>query len=93
MIPICGFIFDQERVALCELVVKDDLFQLVEVFVPGFWSILLDTQQICEHILSLQIPVVVCLKFIFNGNTWRARYYIYLFIYLCILHSSVFKQS
>jgi hypothetical protein len=36
IIPIFVYIFGQESVALCELIVKDDLFQLVEVFVPGF---------------------------------------------------------
>jgi hypothetical protein len=81
MIPIFGYIFGQEEVALCELVVKDDLFQLVEVFAPGFWSILLDTQQTCEHILSIQTPVVICLKIIFKCTTWRAGYFIYLFIF------------
>jgi len=69
MIPILGYIFRQERVTLCELVVKDVLFQLVEVFAPGFWSIILDTQQICEHILPTHPHVVQCPKFIFNGTT------------------------
>jgi hypothetical protein len=31
MLPIFGYIFGQEGLALCELVVKDDLFQLVEL--------------------------------------------------------------
>jgi hypothetical protein len=53
----------------------------VEVFVPGFWSILLDTQQICEHISSIHPPVVLCLKFILNGTTWRDGYCVYLFLH------------
>ena len=36
MVPIFGYIFGQERVSICELVVKDDLFLLVEVFVLDF---------------------------------------------------------
>ena len=79
MTPIFGYIFGQEGVALCQR----RSVSISGSFVPGFWTIILDTQQICEHILSIQTLVVICLKFIFNGTTWRAGYCIYLFIYAC----------
>jgi len=82
MIPICRYIFGQEIVSICELVVKDDLFQLVEVFALDFGAYSwIHSRYMCTYCPHTHLSCTVLKLYLMARHGEPDIVCIYLFIY------------